>query len=165
MRLVEGGYVIILRFTRVHRSAIVNMSHVHSATALAGGRMLLTLTGGATVAVARERRRVVVRAFRDHLGCTVGDYVRGLRIDRVRELPMATSIPRSEVAMLAGFFDQSHMTRVVKRSLGVAPAMLRRGCHSPEAGIDVGGASAPSGTGSSRAPAVRESRRPTPIAS
>jgi AraC-like DNA-binding protein len=28
--------------------------------------------------------------------------------------------------MRAGFFDQSHMTRVVKRFLGVTPAALRR---------------------------------------
>jgi AraC-like DNA-binding protein len=28
--------------------------------------------------------------------------------------------------MRAGFFDQSHMTRVVKRFLGVTPAVLRR---------------------------------------
>ena len=32
----------------------------------------------------------------------------------------------SDVAMRAGFFDQSHMTRVVKRFLGVTPATLRR---------------------------------------
>jgi AraC-like DNA-binding protein len=35
-------------------------------------------------------------------------------------------VPLSEVAMSAGFFDQSHMTRVLKRFLGVTPAMLRR---------------------------------------
>jgi AraC-like DNA-binding protein len=30
--------------------------------------------------------------------------------------------------MRAGFFDQSHMTRVVKRFLGATPAALRRQC-------------------------------------
>jgi AraC family transcriptional regulator len=68
----------------------------------------------------------VARAFRDHLGCTVGDYVRRLRVRRACELLTATSVPLSDVAMRAGFFDQSHMTRVVKRFLCVTPAELRR---------------------------------------
>ena len=68
----------------------------------------------------------VARAFRDHLGCTVGDYVRRLRVRRACELLTATPLALSEVAMRAGFFDQSHMTRVVKSFLGVTPAALRR---------------------------------------
>ena len=71
----------------------------------------------------------VARAFRDHLGCTVGDYVRRLRVRRACELLAATSAPLTDVAMRAGFFDQSHMTRVVKRFLGVTPAALRRHTH------------------------------------
>jgi AraC family transcriptional regulator len=68
----------------------------------------------------------VARAFRDHLGSTVGDYVRRLRVRRACELLTATSVPLSDVAMRAGFFDQSHMTRVVKRFLGLTPAELRK---------------------------------------
>ena len=81
----------------------------------------------ATLAVIAGVHRVhVARAFRDHLGCTVGDYVRRLRVRRACELLTATSIPLTDVAMRAGFFDQSHMTRVVKRFLGLTPAALRR---------------------------------------
>lgn len=81
----------------------------------------------ATLAVLAGVHRVhVARAFRDHLGCTVGDYVRRLRVRRACELLTATSYPLTDVAMRAGFFDQSHMTRVVKRFLGVTPALLRR---------------------------------------
>ena len=76
--------------------------------------------------VAGVHRVHVARAFRDHLGCTVGDFVRRLRVQRACELLTATSVPLSDVAMRAGFFDQSHMTRVVKRFLGVTPAALRR---------------------------------------
>lgn len=68
----------------------------------------------------------VARAFRDHLGSTVGDYVRRLRVRRACELLTATTVPLTDVAMRAGFFDQSHMTRVMKRFLGVTPAALRR---------------------------------------
>ena len=68
----------------------------------------------------------VARAFRDHLGSTVGDYVRRLRVRRACELLTGTLLPVTEVAMRAGFFDQSHMTRVMKRFLGLTPAALRR---------------------------------------
>lgn len=47
-------------FTRAHRGAVVNIEHVRTATALAGGRLALTLTGGATVMVSRDRRRLVL---------------------------------------------------------------------------------------------------------
>ena len=80
-----------------------------------------------TLAVVAGVHRVhVARAFRDHLGCTVGDFVRRLRVRRACELLTASAIPLSDVAMRAGFFDQSHMTRVVKQFLGVTPAALRR---------------------------------------
>ena len=77
--------------------------------------------------VAGVHRVHVARAFRDHLGCTVGDYVRRLRVRRACELLTATAAPLTEVAIEAGFFDQSHMTRVLKRFLGITPAALRRG--------------------------------------
>ena len=81
----------------------------------------------ATLAIVAGVHRVhVARAFRDHLGCTVGDYVRRARVRRACELLTATSVPLTDVAMRAGFFDQSHMTRVVKRFLGLTPAALRR---------------------------------------
>jgi len=84
----------------------------------------------ATLAVVAGVHRVhVARAFRDHLGCTVGDYVRRLRVKRACELLTSTCVPLTEVAMRAGFFDQSHMTRVVKRFLGLTPAALRRQYH------------------------------------
>ncbi|HUQ79815.1 MAG TPA: helix-turn-helix transcriptional regulator [Gemmatimonadaceae bacterium] len=76
--------------------------------------------------VAGVHRVHVARAFRDHLGCTVGDYVRRLRVRRACELLTCTALPLTDVAMRAGFFDQSHMTRVVKGFLGVTPAVLRR---------------------------------------
>ena len=84
--------------------------------------------------VAGVHRVHVARAFRDHLGCTVGDYVRRLRVRRACELLTSTTTPLSDVAVRAGFFDQSHMTRVVKQFLGVTPAALRRDCARQRAG-------------------------------
>jgi AraC family transcriptional regulator len=89
---------------------------------------------GTLASVAGVHRVHVARAFRDHMGCTVGDYVRRLRVRRACELLTSTTTPLSDVAMRAGFFDQSHMTRVVKQFLGVTPAALRRDCARQRAG-------------------------------
>lgn len=81
--------------------------------------------------IAGVHRVHVARAFRDHLGCTVGDFVRGLRVRRACELLTGTRLPLTDVAMRAGFFDQSHMTRVLKHFLGTTPAALRRDAQQP----------------------------------
>ena len=48
------------RFFRVHRGRIANLDRIRGVTVLSGGRVSLTLTNGATVIVARDRRRVVL---------------------------------------------------------------------------------------------------------
>jgi AraC family transcriptional regulator len=108
---------------RAERHSPPWLSHLQDylASDLAGVPELSTLAG-----IAGVHRVHVARAFRDHLGCTVGDYVRRLRVRRACELLTQTSVPLTEVAMQAGFFDQSHMTRVVKSFLGATPASLRR---------------------------------------
>lgn len=67
----------------------------------------------------------LAREFRRHYGCTVGEMVRRVRV-RVacRELlkPDATL---ACVALAAGFYDQSHLTRTFKRLTGLTPAQYR----------------------------------------
>jgi two-component system LytT family response regulator len=48
------------RFLRIHRGRLVNMERIRSVRPLAGGRLQLTLTHGATIVVARDRRRSVL---------------------------------------------------------------------------------------------------------
>lgn len=68
----------------------------------------------------------VARAFRDHLGCSVGEYVRRRRADRAWRLLTDSDLPLSRVALDAGYFDQSHMTRHLARCTGFTPAAIRR---------------------------------------
>jgi AraC-like DNA-binding protein len=64
-------------------------------------------------------------AFRHHYGCTVGDYVRQLRVESAcREL--SKDIPLSEVALTAGFADQSQFSRTFKRVIGLTPGEYRK---------------------------------------
>ncbi len=67
----------------------------------------------------------LAREFRRRFGCTVGEYVRRLRIDYARRQLAASDVPLAEVAAVAGFFDQSHFTRTFKRLTGMTPAQLR----------------------------------------
>ena len=67
----------------------------------------------------------LVRAFRRHLDTTPADYLRQLRVDRARRLLLDTERPVADIALETGFSDQSHLTRVFRRSLGETPAAFR----------------------------------------
>jgi AraC family transcriptional regulator len=65
-------------------------------------------------------------AFRRHYGSTVGDYVRQQRVAVACRQLTEGDTPLADIALLAGFADQSHFTRTFKRLLGVTPAAYRR---------------------------------------
>lgn len=65
------------------------------------------------------------RVFREKYGCTIGEYVRKLRIEfACRQIKKDT--PISEIALSAGFADQSHFTRVFKSQIGVTPIEYKK---------------------------------------
>lgn len=65
------------------------------------------------------------RAFRDHYGEPVGRLVRRLRLQRALRL-LEGGLPLAQVALEAGYADQSHLTREVSRNIGLSPARLRK---------------------------------------
>ena len=67
----------------------------------------------------------LARAFREHYACTVGEYVRRRRIELACHLLAMTEAPLSDVALSAGFADQSHFTGAFKRVVGVTPGEFR----------------------------------------
>ena len=67
----------------------------------------------------------LAQTFHKSYHCTVGDYVRELRIDcACRDLANSES-PLVDIALRAGFCDQSHFTRTFKRLIGIAPSQYR----------------------------------------
>src|SRR5882724_857265 len=63
--------------------------------------------------------------FRQYYRCTIGDYVRELRLEHAcRELAYSNS-SLAEIAIAAGFTDQSHFSRTIKNALGVTPSEYR----------------------------------------
>src|SRR5688572_3453257 len=68
----------------------------------------------------------LAHAFRRHFRTTVGAYVRSLRLDWAVEQLAGTDEPLAEIALAAGYSDQSHFTRECRRVRGVSPGEYRR---------------------------------------
>lgn len=66
------------------------------------------------------------RSFREHFYCTLGQYIRSLRLLRARQLIADGSASLAEIAALCGFADQSHLQREFKKVVGTSPALYRR---------------------------------------
>ena len=72
----------------------------------------------------------LAREFRRYYRCTPGDYIRQLRVDRAcRELSVGDN-SLAEVALAAGFSDQSHFATAFKRHTGLTPAAYRRAAQA-----------------------------------
>jgi AraC family transcriptional regulator len=67
----------------------------------------------------------LARTFRAVLHCTVGDYLRYLRVAFARRKLSEGSMPIVEIAHRSGFSDQSHFDRVFKRQTGMTPSQFR----------------------------------------
>jgi AraC family transcriptional regulator len=68
----------------------------------------------------------LARGFRRAYGCSVGDYLRRLRIVEAARQLQDSDLPLAEIAVAAGFADQSHFSNVFKRHTGFSPSTYRR---------------------------------------
>lgn len=68
-------------------------------------------------------------AFRQKFGLPIGDFVRKMRIEHACAELVKDEFPLAEIALRAGFFDQSHFSRVFKSYVGTTPAKYRRALH------------------------------------
>lgn len=67
-----------------------------------------------------------VRLFRNTTGMSPHQYVVQERVKRARQLIEASTVPLVEVAARVGFANQSHLTRVFRRTYGTTPNTVRR---------------------------------------
>lgn len=82
--------------------------------------------GADELAAAVGRSRFAVyRAFREAYGMAPSDFQRQLRLRAARRL-LRAGTPVAEAAALAGFADQSHLTRWFGRYFGITPAQYRQ---------------------------------------
>lgn len=68
----------------------------------------------------------LARVFRQKNGCTLGQYLRRLRLDFAAREIATTDAPLGEIALAAGFADQSHLTKMFKAHFGLPPSDYRR---------------------------------------
>ncbi|NEU97093.1 helix-turn-helix domain-containing protein [Bradyrhizobium uaiense] len=66
-----------------------------------------------------------VRAFKQSLGVTPHDYLIRRRVERTMELLSGTDMSLSEIALAAGFADQSHCARRFRQYVGMSPRDYR----------------------------------------
>lgn len=68
----------------------------------------------------------LARVFRQAWGCSPGDLLRWRRIEQASGLLRRPGLAMAEVALAAGFADQSHMNRAFQTQYGTTPGNYRR---------------------------------------
>jgi AraC family transcriptional regulator len=68
----------------------------------------------------------ISRYFPKYFGCTLGEYVRKLRIEKSLSLIKTSCLSLTEIAIECGFFDQSHFTRTFKQLHGFLPIYYKK---------------------------------------
>jgi AraC family transcriptional regulator len=64
------------------------------------------------------------RCFKAMTGTSPHQYVIERRVERAREMLTKSNLSLSQIAVECGFSDQSHLTRHMKRLLGLTPGLL-----------------------------------------
>jgi AraC family transcriptional regulator len=67
----------------------------------------------------------VCRQFHRRFRCTIGEYVRRLRVGRAQALLTSSELGLAEIALACGFSDQSHFTKAFRRLTGMPPRLYR----------------------------------------
>ncbi len=67
----------------------------------------------------------LAKVFRSHYRCTLGEYVRRLRLKYAAKELTDFDKSISGIALTAGFYDQSHFTHAFKLRYGVTPSEFR----------------------------------------
>lgn len=75
----------------------------------------------------------LARQYRRWLGCSPGHDLRRRRVELAASLLAANDAPLSDIALEAGFCDQSHLNRAFMAQWGMTPAAFGRliGCKRP----------------------------------
>ncbi len=67
----------------------------------------------------------IARSFRKHFGCTLGEYLRRLRIRSACDKLSSSDTPLVDIALSSGFSHQAHFSRQFKSQIGMTPRQYR----------------------------------------
>ena len=76
--------------------------------------------------VARRSTAHFCRAFKRTFGQTPHAYVTGCRLQRAKSLMLESEEPLSGIALLCGFTDQAHLSKLFRQHTGETPGAWRR---------------------------------------
>ena len=65
------------------------------------------------------------RQFHKYNRCTIGELIRKRRVQHASHLLAHSDTPLAEIALICGFSDQSHLSFLFKRYMGVSPSKFR----------------------------------------
>jgi AraC family transcriptional regulator len=68
----------------------------------------------------------LARTFRRAHGCTVGEYIRWLRLEETKTELRDSTKSVAEIGVEAGFYDQAHYSRAFRAAYGVSPSAYRK---------------------------------------
>jgi LacI family transcriptional regulator len=71
-------------------------------------------------------RRRLERRFRDRLACGIHEYITKVRIDRIKELLVETSLPMPDICARTGFSSPTLMSRIFRRETDTTPSSYRK---------------------------------------
>jgi AraC family transcriptional regulator len=66
------------------------------------------------------------RQFHKYNRCTIGELIRRRRVQHASQLLAHSRTPLAEIALACGFCDQSHLSFLFKRYMGLSPSKFRR---------------------------------------
>jgi AraC family transcriptional regulator len=79
----------------------------------------------------------LAQLFRYYNNCSVGEYIRRLRLIYAARGIMFSDISLAEISVAAGFYDQSHFTKYFKRYIGILPTELRAIARTQKGGAGI----------------------------
>jgi len=97
---------------------------------LINSRFLEQLTLGDIARTVGVHPVTLAREFRRYYDCTVGDMVRRERISFACRQLLKPERSLTNIALSAGFYDQSHFAKTFKRLIGITPARYRASFRS-----------------------------------
>lgn len=110
---------------RIHRRGL-SPRQLELVTAVIAEKIAEPLSVSALSSVVGLSRSYFSHAFRRSVGWTPHAHVVRLRLERAMMLMAHTEAGLAEVALAAGFADQSHFSRSFRRLTGATPAGWRR---------------------------------------
>ncbi len=75
---------------------------------------------------AQMSRSKFCMVFKMMTGCTCGEYLKEIRIEKAKELLSSTNLQQSQIALQCGFCDSSHFGRIFRERTGSTPLEYRR---------------------------------------